>query len=261
VGGPYASENEARSAADTSRAAVVVWAIKQRLGVDFGDGKLRAFVTDVGKKHYERELGRPIQNDRLGIDVYEIQDGLLFASVSLDAALGKNHEAFIEQFREGMISPKPLSEKQRLAAELYGLSFFDMSFRSRFITLITAVEALLDAPIRSQEIRSFVDEIKARVSSVAADEATKESMTSSLGRMKYDSIGQTGRSLAESLLGDREYDGMKAGKFFARCYGLRSEIVHDGKPSDPAIDLLQVSNACQAFVADLLLASFGLSLA
>jgi len=258
LGGPYTSQDEARSAADSARAAVVVWAVKQRIGVDFGDGKLRALMTDAGKKHYERELGRPLRNDRLGIDVYESQEGLLFASVSIDAALGKNPESFIEQFRQGMTTPIPLSDKQRLAAELYGLSFFDMSFRSRFITLVTAVEALLDAPIRSQEIQSFINDAKTRADSLATDDATKQSMTSSLERIKYNSIGQTGRETAERLVAGREYDGLLAGKFFTHCYKLRSEIVHTGKPSDPTIDLLQVSNACQAFVADLLLASFGL---
>lgn len=258
-GGPYESKEEARSAAACARKAVVVWAVKQRLGVDFGDGKLRALMTDIGKKHYERELGHPLRNDRLGIDVYESQEGLLFASVSIDAALGKNPGAFIDQFREGMMSPKPLSDKQRLAAELYGLSFFDMSFRSRFITLVTAVEALLDPPIRPPEIQAFIQEVTTEANDLAVDHATKRSLISSLDRLRYDSIGRTGRALAESLVSDREYDGLKAGKFFTHCYKLRSEIVHDGKPSDPAIDLLQVSNACQAFVADLLLASFGLS--
>jgi hypothetical protein len=97
------------------------------------------------------------------------------------------------------------------------------------------------------------------VNALDVDVATKQSIKSSVERMKSDSIGQTGRELAERLLSDRAYDGLRAGKFFAHCYKVRSEIVHDGKPCDPTIDLLQLSNACQAFVGDLLLASFGLS--
>jgi len=259
TGGPYSSQDEALGVAQAAREAVIVWAVKQRLGVDFGDGKLRHLMTDVGKEYYERQLGHPIRNDRLGIDVHEIQDGLLFASVSLDAAVAKNADTFVEQFREGITNPVVLSEKQRLAAELYSLSFFDMSFRSRFITLVTAVEALLDPHIRSGEIQAFVDDLKTRLDGLGVDEGTKQSMISSLERLKYDSIGQTGRALSDSLLGDRKYSGLKAGKFFSRCYKLRSQIVHNGQPNDPTTDLLQESNACQAFVADLLLASFGMS--
>lgn len=57
--------------------------------------------------------------------------------------VGKHPDIFVEQFRQGMIT-LPLSDTQLLGAELYGLSFFDMSFRSRFITLVTAVEAMLE---------------------------------------------------------------------------------------------------------------------
>lgn len=259
TGGPYQSPDKALEIAQRAREAVVVWAVKQRLGVDFGDGKQRTLMTDVGKEYYEREIGHPIRNDRLGIDVYEMQEGLRFALVSFNAAVGKNPETFVEQFREGITKPLNLSEKQRLAAELYGLSFFDMSFRSRFITLITAVEALLDAAIRSVKVQSFVDDVKDRLNSLETDDATRESMRSSLDHLKYESIGQAGRSLANSLLGDREYANLKPGRFFNRCYNLRSEIVHRGKPTDETIDLLQESNALQAFVSDLLLASFGLT--
>jgi hypothetical protein len=259
LGGPYASEDVATKAAEFARQAVVVWAVKQRLGVDFGDGKLRSFITDAGREYYERQLGRPLRNDRLGIDVYETQKDLLFASIRFDAALGKNSDAFVEEFRERLITPIALSEKQRTASELYGLSFFDMSFRSRFITLVTAIEALLDAPRRSEEIQVFLENVIVMVNALDVEVATKQSITSSVERMKSASIGQTGRALAERLLSDREYNGLRAGKFFAYCYKVRSEIVHDGKPFDPAIDLLLLSNACQAFVGDLLLASFELS--
>lgn len=144
-----------------------------------------------------------------------------------------------------------------LAAELYGASFFDVAFRSRFITLVTAVEALLDAPLRSNEIQVFVNDAKAKANSLVADPATRQAVVSSLEWLKNDSIGQTGRALAERLLVNLEYAGLSAGKIFSHCYRLRSEIVHNGKTSDPTIDLLQLSNACQAFVADLLLASLG----
>jgi hypothetical protein len=257
LGGPYSSPEEATQAAERARESVVVWALRERLGVDFGDGIMRSFITDFGKKHYERELGHPVRNDRLGIDVYESQEGLFFGAREIALALGKNAETFVDQMQQTLSAPLGLSEKQMLAAELYGASFFDVSFRSRFITLVTAVEALLDAPLRSREIQVFVDDAKTKAKSLVADTATRQAIVSSLEWLRNDSIGQAGRLLAERLLVDLEYDGLKAGKFFSHCYGLRSEIVHNGKTSDPTIDLLQLSNTCHAFVADLLLASFG----
>lgn len=91
------------------------------------------------------------------------------------------------------------------------------------------------------------------------DEDAREAIVSSLQWLKTDSIGQTGRRLSERLLGAREYLGMPASRFFAYCYDLRSQILHSGKPANGEIDLLVVSNACNAFVADLLLESFGVT--
>lgn len=259
LGGPYASEQEATRAGAYAREGVVIWAVSHRLGVDFGDGRLRSLITDVGKKYLEKEIGHPVRNDRLGIDVYESQKDIRFASLNVATALGKNAESFIEQMRQTLTAPLGLSEKQMLAADLYSASFFDVSFRSRFITLVTAVEALLDPPLRPNEVQLFVAAAKAEANTLVSDPASRQAVVSSLNWLRYESIGQTGRALAERLLSKREYEGMRAGKFFSHCYSIRSEIVHNGKTSDPAIDLLQLSNSCQTFVGDLLLASFGIA--
>jgi len=257
LGGPYPSKGEAEKAAGHTRQAVLIWAVRQRLGIDFGDGILRSFITDHGKKVYEREFGRPVRNDRLGIDVYESDKRFLFGSTSLAAGVGKNASAFIEQVCQQINRALPLTEKQILAAELYGASFFDVPFRSRFITLVTAIEALLVPKRRADAVQSLIDGVKQDLKGREVDEATKVALMGSLERLKSDSIGQTGKSLCERLLLHKEYDGRSAGKFFKYCYDLRSEIVHSGKPKD-GVDLLRLSNTCQAFVGDLLLASFGL---
>lgn len=257
LGGPYPLPEEAEKAGERTRQAVLIWAVRQRLGVDFGDGILRGFITDHGKKVYEREFGRPVRNDRLGIDVYESEKRFLFGSTSIEAGVGKNASAFTEQVCQLINRPLLLTEKQILAAELYGASFFDVPFRSRFITLVTAIEALLIPQRRSDAIQSFIDGIKQDLKGWKVDEVTKKALMGSLERLRSDSIGQTGKSLCERLLPHKEYGGRSAGKFFRYCYDLRSEIVHSGKPKD-GVDLLHLSNACQAFVGDLLLASFDL---
>ena len=258
IGGPYSSAEEAAQVATQARESVVTWAVKQRLGVDFGEGIARTVITDFGKQHFQRELGRPVRADRLGIDVYESQEGLLFVSREMNLGIGKNVNTFVEHMRQTLSAPLGLSQKEMLAAELYSVSFFDGSFRSRFITLVTAIEALLELPLRSNEIQAFVTETKAKTNKLDADDWIKQALKSNLEWLRYDSISQTGRALSEHLLGDREYDGLKAARFFSHCYSIRSEIVHKGKISDITIDLLQLSNTLQTFVADLLLASFEL---
>src|SRR5271157_2955816 len=159
------------------------------------------------------------------------------------------------------VEPVALTEKQVVAAELYCSSFFDVSFRSRLITLMSAVEALLDCPERSSAVLDVVDLLDKTVKEANIDEATKAAMRGSLQWLRQDSIGQTGKILSTRLLAGREYLGKTAPKFFRYCYDLRSQIVHNGQPSDPTVDLLGIANTFQAFVADLLLASFGVSAA
>jgi len=68
------------------------------------------------------------------------------------------------------------------------------------------------------------------------------------------SIGQAGRALATSLLGDKLYGGKSAGTFFRSCYDLRSAIVHTGTAGHDA-DVWQLASAMEEFVAHLLIAS------
>lgn len=258
LGGPYPSAEEAEKTATRFRQAVLMWAVRERLGLNFGDGILRSVITDFGKKFYEDKLGHPIRNDRLGIDVYESDKGFLFGSVDIEGGVGKNVATFTEYVCQQSHQPLLLTEKQILAAELYSASFFDVPFRSRFITLVTAIEALLDAPRRSDAVQFFVDNAKTDVRKLKIDETTKEAIVGSIERIRYDSIGQTGKNLCEKLLANRKYAGRSPGSFFKYCYRLRSEIVHNGRPSETGIDLLQIANVCQGFVGDLLDASFGL---
>jgi hypothetical protein len=170
-----------------------------KLGLDFGDGILRTFLTDYGKRLYEKEFSRPIRNDCLGIDVYESQADLLFASANVNMALGKNADAFAEHICRQIEQPLALSDKQIIAAELYSASFFDVPFRSRFITLVTAIEALLVPQRRSDVVQSFIDDVKKELKRQEIDDATKGALIGSLDWLRLDSIGQTGKRLCERL--------------------------------------------------------------
>jgi hypothetical protein len=74
VGGQYLTKEAAGKAALITKEAVISWALHQRFGVDFGDGRLRGLLTNEGIKHFEDQLGRPVRNDLHGIDIYEWQE-------------------------------------------------------------------------------------------------------------------------------------------------------------------------------------------
>ena len=58
-----------------------------------------------------------------------------------------------------------------------------------------------------------------------------------------------------ALLPEEHFDGYSAADFFTRCYDLRSQLLHRGSIEDKSVDMLNLANTMEMFVARLLLAS------
>jgi hypothetical protein len=256
-GGPYDSEEAARTAAERARRALLIWAVRERVGIDLGDGKRRGGLTNHGREYFEAQLGVPIRDDVHGVDVFAHRENQRFFKINMSASVGKSSTTFVEMVAKHFSQPLDLSEKQVVAGELYCSSFFDVSFRSRFITLVTAIEALIETQPRTREAVDLVDQLVNAVIAANIDEATRSAIKGSLQWLRRESIGQGGRRLTSDLLSGREYDARQPEKFFSFCYELRSEILHDGRVHDQSIDIHEAANTLSRFVADLLLASFG----
>ena len=203
----------------------------------------------------QKQHGRPVRNDIHGIDVYEHAAKLLFASVLGEAQVGKNPPKLLNTFQREYLHPRHLTEKQVVASEIYASSFFDVYPRSRFITLVTAVEALLERPKRPNVVKGLVEEFRDKTQLSNIDEKTKESIIRGLGDLQCESITQAGRTLAGRLIPDGLFDGQSSADFFAHCYGLRSRILHRGKIDDELLDVWHLANVMEGFVAKLLLAA------
>lgn len=255
LGGPYDSEGQARAAAERAKRALLYWAIEQRVGIDFGDGKQRSVVTNEYLAILQEQHGRLFRNDIHGIDVYEHDENLGFVGAHAKGQVGKNPPTLIETFHREYLNSRRLTEKQVVASEIYLSSFFDVSPRSRFITLVTAVEALLQPLVRSNEVQSLVAEFEATTRQSAIDRDTKESIFGSLQWLRCQSIGQAGRELARQLVPNELFDGQSSANFFTRCYDLRSQILHHGGIAQESVDILHLANVAETFVARLLLAS------
>jgi len=253
LGKLFASEDQARAAAEKSKRALLYWAIEQRLGIDFGDGKQRSVVTSAGLAELEKKFGCPVRNDIHGIDIYEHVEKLLFASPNAKATVGKYPPNLIGTFQREYLNSRHLTEKQVLACEIYASSFFDMSSRSRFITLVTAIEALLESLKRSDEVEALVEEFKAKTRQSTVDEATRNSIIGSLELLKYQSISQAGRALVYRLLPNELFNEQSSVDFFTRSYNLRSRILHHGTILDE--DIWHLANVMETFVNRLLLAA------
>lgn len=254
VGKSFSSQVEARDVAEKCKRAVLYWSLDQRVGVDFGDGKQRSMFTKEGLKLIEEKHKKPVRNDIHGIDIYEHNENLLFVTTNFNAQVGKNLPRFIDLFQSEFHTNRWITEKQLLASEIYSNSFFDISPKSRFITLVTAVEALIEPKNRDENAVALIEDLKNVLKQSTLDESTRNSILGSLDRLKQESINQAGCSLARNLLLNELFFNMKADEFFSWSYNLRSQIVHNGTLKKE-IDIIHLANNMENFVNKLLLAS------
>jgi len=255
IGKLFTSEDEAMLAAQQSKRALLYWSIKQRVGIDFGDGKQRSIVTKAGLSYFEKQWGCPVRNDIHGIDIYEHVEELRFVRSSAKPRVGKHLPRLVDTFQHEFAGKRHFTEKQLLASEIYASSFFDVSPRSRFITLITAVEALSERVKRSDNIDALVEELKAKAKKVILDDDTRNSIMGRLGDLKYQSIGEAGRTLVGRLLPAELHNRCSSVDFFTKSYNLRSDILHLGTIPDKKVDVLDLANKMEEFVHRLLIAS------
>ena len=205
IGGPYPSAADAQAAAERTKRALLIWAVRNRVGIDLGGRQPRSVITVAGLELLEKQIGGPVRADIHGIDVYEHIAGLSFVALDADASIGKAAAAFVEEVAAGAATPVFLNAKQELAGEILSASYFDASDRSRFVTLITAVEALLDPQPKPAAAQHVVARMIQIVGEGELDEGQRAAMFGSLERLKRESIGQAGRALAERLLGGKVY--------------------------------------------------------
>lgn len=255
IGKSYTSENQAREAAEKSKRSLLYWATESRVGIDFGDGKPLSVVPREALEMMQKQSDYPVRNDIHGIDIYEHNEHTLFVKIDAKANVGKATQRLIDTFQREYANVRKISEKQLLACEIYVGSFFDISPRSRFITLVTAIEALLEPEKRSDEVLNIISNFIEEIHQSQLDGTTKNSIIGSLSRIQNESISQAGRALALRLLIDKSFNGQSSAEFFSYCYYKRSEILHNGTVSNKSVDIRQLANVTEEYVHELLLAS------
>ncbi len=252
IGGPYATEQEATIAAYQARTALLIWATKNRIGIDLGSDYQRSHITDMGLSLLAAEHKEPVRNDVHGIDVYEKSGNVKFASLNIGVNLGKNAETLQIDFQQIFLSDREYPDKLKLACELYCSAFFDPLLEGRFILLVTAVEALLDPADRASGAVELVKDFIQDVKNSKLTQSDKDPLVAALKFIQKESIGQTGKKLAITKLPESLYQDMASDEFFKYCYGIRSSIVHIGKCKLTKTELANLTNTCLQFVGDLL---------
>ena len=235
--------------------------VKLRVGANYGEFGPKGMIFDSGIVFFEERSGERIFNDVHGLMVYQSLPEPRFGRTTLTPLVGKPESALVKVFDEALVATKEFDEREKLAFELFNSSFFQETPISRFLLLVMAIEALLVTERRSTEvqkhIRTLIDQTNDSAE-LSYDE--KQVLMGPLGRLMRESVQQAGRRLSQERLGTRKYDGQCASDFFARCYDMRSRLVHgEGNPelrreSESIVATLEV------FVSDILSAPLELDI-
>ena len=225
IGTGFKTEKEAFTAGIKIKNTLMLCSIKLPFGIDLGkDNTTAGFVKDVIESRLEE--GVNLINDVHGLTVYQSDlpvEHVLGGNSSLCLAYSAN--SFYREFESAYKYTVVFNDKLNLALELYNQSYFELTMRARFLTLISVIECLTEPDKESEKIISlldgFIETIKTTEKDVSLDE--RNAICNRLGNLKRESISSACRNLI------RKYIGEEFVKRFTFLYGLRSELVHNGK--------------------------------
>lgn len=256
AGGPYPALACAEEAATRARHALIQYAVHSHVGIDLGKDQPTGGLSRYAKNKIAQDTGIQVINDVHGLLVYAGGPNTKFIRCNpATLVLGRQEADFISRIQQAYPQNFQLSNKERVAFELFSASQFELSTRSRFITLVMAIEALLQPADREKPAQDHVARLIDLTANSGLPENERTSMIGSLKWLYQESIGKTGKRLAETLLGNEKYADKTPGAFFTKCYSIRSQLVHRGALSDRKERLDSCVGELERFVADLLKAS------
>ncbi|MGV0809883.1 hypothetical protein [Mycolicibacterium setense] len=117
------------------------------------------------------------------------------------------------------------SDELRLAYKLVHSALADSNQETRFILMVTAVEALIPYRKKEPHLTELLEALRLIAERMQSfDETTRKTVDGLLKNSQYQSIRKYGLMLAIRLDGD--YGGMAAKKYFDEAYNTRSDLAH-----------------------------------
>lgn len=256
VGSGYSSEEEAANQAAGARDALIVTFARLGVGAAVGSGN-RGGVSNYVQKGVLKATGHPVVNATDDVLIFDAgTPPLITRGNNATLTMGIQPDRIRLVFKEALARRVSLSERERVAYDLWAASFFESNERARFLSLVIAVEALLTLEARPpkalQCVNDFVEQTK---SATRLTEKEKKSLLGSLSNLRQESIRSAARRFVGERLGDREFMGTAASDFFITCYDVRSQIVHEGQPKDPTIRIGSLAANMEVLVGRVLASS------
>lgn len=227
----YESEEDAQAAGQKWSHWVQAGLARVGLAGDFG---ARTRPSDayfnVALSAMEEEAGAPVRNDYLGLHTYSDDAKPVFAPAP-DITMSKGyHTTWVQLLVDAARTCDiEFDYRRALAYDTYRSSFDQEVPEVRLVTLVTAIEMLIDPEPRDDQTKTLVDALLQKVSEADCPDSEKRSIEGSLKHLYSQSIDQAGRTLV-SRLGDRRYWDQTPEEFFRTSYSFRSDLVHGNHP-------------------------------
>lgn len=251
-GDSWKTQEEALGQGEGYARALMLSLARVRVGADFGARTAKSAFFSYGLKLIEEKSGQRALNDVHGLMVFETEPKPRFARLEVKGCWGVPKERFEKVFSYAVSHSCSTTDQEQISLELFHASMFQKSADARFILLMMAIEALLVPGDRSQAAIGHIDTLmRLTRDSAQLTEAEKDSIIGPLGRLRKESIIQTGRRLAAERLGPRIYSNKSAPDFFTDCYELRSKLVHGGSPFPSWEEVSKTVGDLEVFVSDL----------
>ncbi len=231
----FESHGEANEAAETLRDWLRLVSVFQGDAFDIGKDDSQSGLGDDARDKLEKEL---LDNDQFlvpdvhGIVCFPETSGtpVRFAMRGT-ADLFRTSESLVQNLGE-FSDTEPLTIEQRLACELVALALRQTSIRIKMITLVTAMELLIESRSPSREVRTLLEDFKRKVNEEMerspSDDLGLRFLLRSLDKLGEESISESLRELARST---RPNDAEDAALLVDEIYGCRSDLVHGNVPS------------------------------
>lgn len=221
----YESHELAYSQAQRWRSALTIGFAAHNLGADFGQRTPPFGIDPVYTAAQATDDNPVVMEDQHALVIFQTNPLPRFLHFNVGSVtIGKNWSLLHHSIQLALREGHQLNEWQHLAFSTY-TSSLGQNPDARLVTLVSAVELLIEPQPRDAQAQAVVDELVAVVEASGLPQSEKDSMRGALSGMRCESIGQAAKTLTATV-GDRHYMGQSAPKFFARCYELRSQLVH-----------------------------------
>jgi hypothetical protein len=249
----YPTEQGAWAEATKYRDALIRAFARLRIAVDFGDRAAKSQVYEAGLQMMEQASGHCVLNDVHGIMVFPTESKPGFVSMGgLGLRTPASGDRLVNTVTDVLETECEVSDRERLAYDLFSSSFSASTADARFLDLMMAVETLLDPKPRSDLVLEHVERLIASTREAAElPRSERNSICGALAWLRVQSIGQAGRELASSL-GGKRYRKMTPPEFFSACYDVRSKLVHGAYPRPSREEVGSLAANLELFVSDLL---------